>query len=130
MTDIITRAKRLLEGAAPGPWKVYAWERHPDSDVHVVADDSNTVTGDGWISPADGDLIAAAPELAKAVAEEYWEYRVLVKGNAPGLEERIFGSLEAAQKEYTHQRNLHRAKMRGQPSPIEVRRVTEWELVE
>ena len=79
MTDIIKDAKQLLEGATPAPWKVYAWERHPDSDVYVAGHDLAPVTGDGWIKPADGALIAAAPELAQALAEETYEYGIEYK---------------------------------------------------
>ena len=79
MTDIIANAKRLLEGTTPAPWKVYAWERHPDSDVYVMNEDAVILTGEGWIHPADGHLIAAAPELAAALAEETWEYGVEYK---------------------------------------------------
>ena len=79
MTDIIKGAKNLLEGATPAPWKVYAWERHPDSDVYVAGHDLAPVTGDGWIKPADGALIAAAPELAQALSEETYEYGVEYK---------------------------------------------------
>ena len=79
MTDIIKGAKNLLEGATPAPWKVYAWERHPGSDVYVAGHDLAPVTGDGWIKPADGALIAAAPELAQALAEETYEYGVEYK---------------------------------------------------
>ena len=79
MSDIIKGAKRLLEGATPAPWKVYAWERHPDSDVYVAGHDLAPATGDGWIKPADGALIAAAPEFAQALAEETWEYGVEYK---------------------------------------------------
>ena len=79
MTDIIANAKQLLEGATPAPWKVYAWERHPDSDVYVAGHDLAPVTGDGWIKPADGALIAATPELAQALSEETYEYGVEYK---------------------------------------------------
>ena len=79
MSDIIKGAKNLLEGATPAPWKVYAWERHPDSDVYVAGHDLAPVTGDGWIKPADGALIAAAPELAQALSEETYEYGVEYK---------------------------------------------------
>ncbi|WP_313678411.1 hypothetical protein [Corynebacterium stationis] len=75
MSDIIQHAKRLLEGITPAPWKVYAWERHPDSDVYVMNEDGEMVTDEGWIHPADGHLIAAAPELATALAQETYEYR-------------------------------------------------------
>ena len=67
MTDIIKDAKQLLDGATPGPWEV-------DIDGLEVY---STVDGDAVAhaqTPSDADLIAAAPELAQALAEETWEY--------------------------------------------------------
>ena len=75
MSDIIQDAKRLLKGATPGKW------RAADSDI--IAKDSNrfiaTVSEySGLDEPseeyANVQLIAAAPELAQALAEETWEY--------------------------------------------------------
>ena len=67
MSDIIKDAKQLLEDATPGPWEV-------DIDGLEVY---STVDGDAVAhaqTPIDADLIAAAPELAQALAEETWEY--------------------------------------------------------
>lgn len=75
MTDIIQDAKQLLGGATPGKW------RAADSDI--IAKDGNrfiaTVSEySGLDKPseeyANVQLIAAAPELAQALAEETWEY--------------------------------------------------------
>ena len=80
MSDIIKDAKQLLGGATPGKW------RAADSDI--IAEDSNrfiaTVSEySGLDDPseeyANVQLIAAAPELAQALAEETWEYIVQVK---------------------------------------------------
>ena len=72
MTDIIKDAKQLLDGATPGPWEV-------DIDGLEVY---STVDGDAVAhaqTPSDADLIAAAPELAQALAEETYEYAVQAK---------------------------------------------------
>ena len=72
MTDIIANAKQLLDGATPGPWEV-------DIDGLEVY---STVDGDAVAhaqTPSDADLIAAAPELAQALAEETYEYSIQIK---------------------------------------------------
>ena len=72
MSDIIKDAKKLLDGATPGPWEV-------DIDGLEVY---STVDGDAVAhaqTPSDAGLIAAAPENAQALAEETWEYIVQVK---------------------------------------------------
>lgn len=72
MSDIIKDAKQLLDGATPGPWEV-------DIDGLEVY---STVDGDAVAhvqTPSDADLIAAAPELAQALAEETYEYGVEYK---------------------------------------------------
>ena len=72
MSGIIKDAKRLLDGATPGPWEV-------DIDGLEVY---STVDGDAVAhaqTPSDADLIAAAPEMAQALAEETYEYIVQVK---------------------------------------------------
>lgn len=75
MSDIIQDAKRLLDGATPGPW------RAADSDI--ISEDGNrfiaTVSEySGLDEPseeyANVQLIAVAPELAQALAEESYEY--------------------------------------------------------
>ena len=75
MSDIIKDAKQLLDGVTSGKW------RAADSDI--IAEDSNrfiaTVSEySGLDEPseeyANVQLIAAAPELAQALAEETWEY--------------------------------------------------------
>ena len=72
MSDIIANAQRLLDGATPAPWEV-------DIDGLEVY---STVDGDAVAhaqTPSDADLIAAAPELAQALAEETWEYSFQIK---------------------------------------------------
>lgn len=97
MTDIVSRAKRLLENTTPGPW--YPHEDEWDGDM-VVNDAGREMSWHGEqlrvIIQAgnpipDSDLIAAAPELAKAViaqaeeierlkAESTWQYGVTYTG--------------------------------------------------
>ena len=77
MSDIIQDAKKLLDGATPGPWEV-------DVDGLEVY---STVDGDAVAhaqTPSDADLIAAAPENAQALAEETWEYSYHIQ-NAIGM---------------------------------------------
>ena len=72
MSDIIQGAKKLLDGATPGSWEV-------DIDGLEVY---STVDGDAVAhaqTPSDTNLIAAAPELAQALAEETWEYSAQAK---------------------------------------------------
>lgn len=75
MSDIIKDAKQLLEDVTPGKW------RAADSDI--IAEDSNrfiaTVSEYSGLDElseecANVQLIASAPELAQALAEETWEY--------------------------------------------------------
>lgn len=83
MSDVIKDARQLLDGATPGKW------RAADSDI--IAKDGNrfiaTVSEySGLDEPseeyANVQLIAAAPELAQALAEETWEYAVQAKAGS------------------------------------------------
>ena len=84
MSDIIKDAKRLLDGATPAPWE---WFGHSLESVGGVVLDFQCVTEFGMsgatteveVAPEDEDLIAAAPELAQALAEESWEYSTQAK---------------------------------------------------
>lgn len=84
MTDIIKDAKRLLDGATPGPW-VISGEFDPEcpelqgapqleNGLLTVPIISGNIYGDFF--PEDGDLIAKSWTNAKALAEETWEYQV------------------------------------------------------
>ena len=87
MTDIIANAKRLLDGATPGPW-VISGEFDPEcpelqgapqleNGLLKVPIISHDIYGDFF--PEDGDLIAKSWTNAKALAEETWEYGVEYK---------------------------------------------------
>lgn len=85
MTDIIARAKELLEDVTPGPWSVsYVDPDYPELQgapqvengivrVPILLSD---IYAD--FSPEDGDLVAEAWTHAKALAEETCEYAVQV----------------------------------------------------
>ena len=90
MSDIIKDAKQLLDGATPGPWEWEERKYRGNSDCHhdwlgsehgtaLVTFDSEEYSS--WVESTDSDkaLIAAAPELAQALAEETWEYAVQAK---------------------------------------------------
>ena len=82
MSDIITRAKELLDGATPGPWVING-EFDPEcpelqgapqleNGLLKVPIISHDIYGDFF--PEDGDLIAKSWTNARALAEETWEY--------------------------------------------------------
>lgn len=67
MSDIINRAKRLLDGATPGLWMHYE-----DHGIVSLASGDTAIATD--LNTQDADLIAAAPELAEIVASLTTEY--------------------------------------------------------
>ena len=86
MNDIIKDAKQLLEGATPGPWEWFGYDLEQTFDaggaIVMEATCENPHLGgvvNVEITPEDEALIAAAPELAQALAEETWEYAVQAK---------------------------------------------------
>ena len=76
MTDIIQDAKRLLDGATPGPWITGGKDESGNIYIGNPSEYGNLVATSGI---CDADLIAAAPELAQALAEETWEYTYHIK---------------------------------------------------
>ena len=87
MSDIIQDAKRLLDGATPGPW-VISGEFDPEcpelqgapqleNGLLKVPIISHDIYGDFFLE--DGDLIAKSWTNAKALAEETWEYTYHIK---------------------------------------------------
>ena len=87
MTDIIQDAKKLLDGATPGPWVING-EFDPEcpelqgapqleNGLLKVPIISHDIYGDFF--PEDGDLIAKSWTNAKAIAEETYEYSAQVK---------------------------------------------------
>ena len=83
MSDIIKGAKQLLDGATPAPWE---WSGYSLESEHGMVLDFQCVTEFGMngasrdveVTPEDERLIAAAPELAQALAEETYFYGVQV----------------------------------------------------
>ena len=80
MSDIIKDAKQLLGGVTPGAWGA--------ADSDIIAEDGNrfiaTVSEYSGLDEASEEyanvqLIAAAPELAQALAEETCEYSAQAK---------------------------------------------------
>ena len=90
MSDVITRAKELLDGATPGPWELINGEIHqiqhtPEQCTSIRCDHRWPVLSESWGESAavvaedeDLALMAAAPEMAQALAEESYEYIVQV----------------------------------------------------
>ena len=90
MSDIIQDAKKLLDGATPGPWELYGGEIHqiqhtPEQCTSFRCDHRWPVLSESWGESAavaaeyeDLALMAAAPEMAQALAEETYFYGVQV----------------------------------------------------
>ena len=82
--DIIKSAQQLLDGATPAPWE---WVGYSLESEHGMVLDFQCLTEFGMngatreveVTPEDEVLIAAAPELAQALAEETYEYAVQAK---------------------------------------------------
>lgn len=94
MTDIITNAQQLLDGATPAPWtaEIESFTENEGGDFSlqaaILAEGEPLMTADdGMVYHKEGnfDLAAAAPELAQALAEETYEYAVQVKLGAKWL---------------------------------------------
>ena len=76
MSDIIKDAKQLLESTTPAPWVTGGKDESGNIYVGNPSEAGNLVATAG---SADADLIAAAPGLAQALAEETYEYGVEYK---------------------------------------------------
>lgn len=85
MSDVIQDAKQLLEGATPSPWEWVGYSIESGDDMVldfqcVTEFGMNGATREGEVTPEDEALIAAAPELAQALAEEEYQYGVTYTG--------------------------------------------------
>ena len=125
MSDIIKDAKKLLDGATPGPWEV-------DIDGLEVY---STVDGDAVAhaqTPSDADLIAAAPENAQALAEETWEYsfQILRRDEWEHASDRIPGVDEWFPSKYVADFIMDAAQKSGYVCRIVRRRVSPVEVCE
>ena len=75
MNDIVKDAKQLLGGATPAPWVTGGKDESGNMYIGNPSGDGNLVATSGI---CDAELIAAAPELAQALAEETYFYGVQV----------------------------------------------------
>ena len=76
MTDIIANAQQLLDDSTPAPWVTGGKDESGNIYIGNPSGDGNLVATSGI---CDAELIAAAPELAQALAEETYEYAVQAK---------------------------------------------------
>lgn len=140
MTDIIQDAKRLLDGATPGPWEWIGYDLE-----QVTSAGSATVlefqcvtefgmTGalrDVEVTLEDEQLIAAAPELAQALAEETYQYGVTYTGLNHGGQhfQWVESTGDDEWDKETLQWLIKRWKRQGQSPKIVRRRVSPPEVI-
>ena len=138
MNDIIKDAKQLLEGATLGPWEWvgYDLEQTFEAGGAIVMDATceNPHLGgvvNVEITPEDERLIAAAPELAQALAEEEYQYGVTYIGVKHGGHhvEWVEPSGDAEFDKETLQLLVKLWKGEGQSPKIVRRRVSPPEVV-
>ena len=142
MNDIVKDAKQLLEGATPGPWEWEERKYRGNSDCHhdwlgsehgtaLVTFDSEEYSS--WVESADSDktLIAAAPELAQALAEETWEYsfQILRRDEWEHASDRIPGVDEWFPSKYVADFIMDAAQKSGYVCRLVRRRVSPPEVV-
>lgn len=142
MSDVIKVAKQLLEGATPGPWEWEERKYRGNSDCHhdwlgsehgtaLVTFDSEEYSS--WVESADSDktLIAAAPELAQALAEEEYQYGVTYIGVKHGGHhiEWVESTGDTEWDKETLQLLVKRWKKRGQSPKIVRRRLSPPEVI-
>ena len=139
MTDIIKDAKKLLDGATPGPW-VISGEFDPEcpelqgapqleNGLLKVPIISHDIYGDFF--PKDGDLIAKSWTNAKALAEETWEYsfQILRRDEWEHASDRIPGVDEWFPSKYVADFIMDAAQKSGYVCRIVRRRVSPPEVI-
>ena len=139
MTDIIKDAKKLLDGATPGPW-VISGEFDPEcpelqgapqleNGLLKVPVISHDIYGDFF--PKDGDLIAKSWTNAKALAEETWEYsfQILRRDEWEHASDRIPGVDEWFPSKYVADFIMDAAQKSGYVCRLVRRRVSQPEVV-
>lgn len=138
MNDIIKDAKQLLEGATLGPWEWIGYDLEQTFDaggaIVMEATCENPHLGgvvNVEITPEDERLIAAAPELAQALAEEEYQYGVTYIGVKHGGHhvEWVEPSGDAEFDKETLQFLVKLWKGKGQSPKIVRRRVSPPEVV-
>lgn len=136
MSDIIANAKQLLDGATPAPWEWVGYSLESESSMVL---DFQCVTAFGQsgalreveVTPEDEELIAAAPELARALAEEEWQYGVTYIGVKHGGHhiEWVESTGDAEFDKETLQLLVKRWKVGGQSPKVVRRRVSPPEVI-
>ena len=138
MNDIVKDAKQLLEGATLGPWEWFGYdlEQTFDAGGAIVMDATceNPHLGgvvNVEITPEDEALIAAAPELAQALAEETWEYsfQILRRDEWEHASDRIPGVDEWFPSKYVADFIMDAAQKSGYVCRLVRRRVSQPEVV-
>ena len=134
--DIIKSAQQLLDGATPAPWE---WVGYSLESEHGMVLDFQCVTAFGQsgalreveVTPEDEVLIAAAPELAQALAEEKYQYGVTyIWVNHGGHHiEWVESTGDAEFDKDSLQLLVKRWKRRGQSPKVVRRRVSPPEVI-
>lgn len=134
--DIIKSAQQLLDGATPAPWE---WVGYSLESEHGMVLDFQCVTAFGQsgalreveVTPEDEELIAAAPELAQALAEEEYQYGVTYTGLKHGGQhfQWVESTGDTEWDKETLQLLVKRWKKRGQSPKIVRRRVSAPEVI-
>ena len=138
MSDIVKDAKQLLEGATPGPWEWIGYDLEQTFDaggaIVMEATCENPHLGgvvNVEITPEDERLIAAAPELAQALAEETWEYsfQILRRDEWEHASDRVPGVDEWFPSKYVADFIMDAAQKSGYVCRPVRRRVSQPEVV-
>ena len=142
MNDIVKDAKQLLEGATPGPWEWEERKYRGNSDCHhdwlgsehgTALATFNSEEYSSWVESTDSDkaLIASAPELAQALAEETWEYsfQILRRDEWEHASDRIPGVDEWFPSKYVADFIMDAAQKSGYVCRLVRRRVSPPEVV-
>lgn len=79
MTITPDQARELLDGATPGPWDAYdpgdnSARLYGLHDERLVKHVRPQESAGSYMDRADGELAAAAPDLAQTIAALRWEY--------------------------------------------------------
>ena len=136
MSDVIANAKNLLDGATLAPWE---WVGYSLESEHGMVLDFQCVTEFGMngatreveVTPEDEALIAAAPELAQALAEEEYQYGVTYTGLNHGGQhiQWVESTGDDEWDKETLQLLVKRWKKRGQSPKIVRRRISPPEVI-
>jgi len=130
--DIIKSAQQLLDGATPAPWSIYGVP-HPGPDDELFIHPKDDGGAIARVQPlyADAELIAVAPELAQALAEEKYQYGVTYTGLNHGGQhfQWVESTGDTEWDKETLQLLVKRWKKRGQSPKIVRRRVSAPEVI-